>query len=220
MGLAAASLLVLAISFLARIPKAKEANNISFGAIKNIIKDWRFMLICLCVFLYCGSEASAWGWMSEYMEANLGFGILKSAIAIGVFWLSITLGRIINLPIVKKVSTRIVIGVLAAGSAIVTFTSAFVTNEIFAWIIVVLMGLFYSSQCPIMIGQGSKRHAEYSGTSIALMIGSAGIAMATIPALLGVVTDRFGVFVSQVIPVFFFIVILIVYSFIAKPEKN
>ena len=219
MWLAVVGLLVLVPSFFMKIPKAKKAAKISLGAIKNIIKDWRFMLVCFSLFLYCGAEASAWGWMSEYMDVNLGFGVLKSAIAIGVFWLSITIGRLINLPVIKKIRARTVLGVLAAGSAVVTLAGAFVSSEIFAWIIVFLMGLFYSGQNPIMISQAGQRHAEHSGTSIALLVGSCGIGMSTIPALLGVMTDRFGVFVSQIIPAFFFVVILIVYCFIAKPES-
>ena len=44
--------------------------------------------------------------------------------------------------------------------------------------------------------------------------------MAVIPALLGVVSENFGVFVAQILPAFFFVVILVVYCFIARPEKT
>ena len=158
--------------------------------------------------------------MSEYMEVNLAFSVLKSSIAIGVFWLSMTLGRIIILPIIEKIGSRAMVGVLAVGGAITTFLAAFVSSEAFAWAITVLMGLFYSGQYGIMLGQGGKRHKDYSGTTFAFLISSGGIAMATIPALLGVVTESFGVFVAQILPAFLFVILFFVYCFAAKPETE
>jgi fucose permease len=108
---------------------------------------------------------------------------------------------------------------LAAGAAVVTFASAFIKSEALIWVVTVLMGLFYSSQWPLMVGQTVKRHVVHSGTTMALMVASGGIAMAVIPALLGVVSENFGVFFSQILPAFFFVIILVVYCFVARPEK-
>lgn len=220
LGLSITCLVLLFVSFLASIPKTKKSGNISMNALKKIIKDWRFMLVCLCVFLYCGAESCAWGWMSEYMDTNLGFSVLKSSLAIGVFWLSITVGRLINIRIGERVSTRVLVGVLAIGAAVVTFVSAYVASEAFAWISTVLMGLFYSSIWPLMVGQAGKRHAQHSGTSFALVVSTGGISMAIIPALMGVVAQNFGVFISQILPAFFFAILFFLYVFIARPEKN
>ncbi|MGI5848782.1 MAG: MFS transporter [Christensenellales bacterium] len=220
LGLSVVCVVVLLLSFLVRIPRTDITSRISFKGIKKIVKDWRYMLVCLSIFFYSGAECSGWGWMSEYMNVNLGFPVLKSSLAIGVFWLSITLGRIATLPILKKVSSRVVVGVLAVGAALSTFASAFVSGEAFAWIIIVLMGLSYSGQFSIMLGQGGKRHLEYSGTSIALLSGTGGISMAVIPALIGVVADNFGVFISQMLPALLFVLLFFVYCFVAKPEQT
>ena len=219
-GLSVICLIMLLVSFLASIPKTTVSNRISFKAVKKIAKDWRFLLVCVCLFLYSGAECSGWGWMSEYTKDNLGFPVLKSSLAIGVFWLSITLGRIISLPILKKVKPRIIIGVLAPAAAIATFASAFVSGEAFAWAIIVFMGLTYSAQFSIMLGQGGKRHVEYSGTSIALLTGAGGISMAVIPALIGVVADNFGIFISQMLPALLFVILFFLYCFVARPEIN
>ena len=219
-GLAVFCIAMLAISFLMRIPKTKTTNQISFTALKSIIKDWRFMLLSVCIFLYGGAECSAWAWMSEYMKYNLSFSVFKSSIGVGVFWLSITIGRIIILRITEKVSARLVMRILALVAAVVTFVSAFVFSEAFAWIVIALMGLFYSSQFPIILGQAGVRHKEYSGTTFAILICSAGIAMAIIPALIGVVTENISVFVAQILPAFLLLILLFVYSFATKPEKK
>ena len=217
--LAALCMLMLAISYLIRIPKQSATNRITLKAAGTILRDWRFMLVCLCLFLYCGAEASAWGWMSEYMEAGLSFSVLKSSLAIGAFWLSITLGRALCNGLMNKIPTRLLMGVLAAFSALVTFIAAFVSSEAFAWVMIVLMGLFYSSQWPLMAGQTAGRHAAFSGTSMAILGCSGSIGMAVIPAFLGLIAENFGLFVSQVMPSFFFIAILILFCFIARPDK-
>ncbi len=219
LALAIACALMFAVSLFSALPRKGASSGISFKAMKPILKDWRFLLVCLCIFLYCGAESSAWGWMSEYMEENLGFAVLKSSLAIGVFWLSITVGRIIINSLCRLMSTRMMVGMLAVGAAVVTFASAFIKSEALIWAATVLMGLFYSSQWPLMVGQTIKRHTAHSGTSTALLVASGGISMAVIPALLGVAAENFGVFVSQILPAFFFAVILLVYCFIARPEK-
>jgi fucose permease len=157
--------------------------------------------------------------MSEYMEVNLGFDVLKSALAIGVFWLSITLGRFVCNWLGRFMSIRAMVGMLAVGAAVVTFAAAFIRSEALIWGVTVLMGLFYSSQWPLMVGQTVKRHATHTGTSMALMVASGGIAMAVIPALLGLISENFGVFISQILPAFFFVIILVVYCFVARPDK-
>ena len=115
---------------------------------------------------------------------------------------------------------RTMVGLLAAGAAVVTFVSALIKSEALIWAATVLMGLLYSSQWPLMVGQTVKRHPAQSGTSTALLVASGGISMAVIPALLGVVSENFGVFVAQILPAFFFVVILVVYCFMARPEKT
>lgn len=218
-GLAVVCVLMLTISLLIKMPKPKEANAISLKATGTILKDWRFMLVCLCIFLYCGAESSGWGWMSEYTKEGLAFSALKSSIAVAVFWLSITAGRIISYAIFGRISARLLVGIIAGASAVVTFISAYVSSEAFAWIIIILMGLFYSSQWPLMVGQTVNRHSSYTGTSMALLVCSGGIGMAAVPAILGVVSEKFGLFVSQIMPSFLFIAIIIIFCFVARPDK-
>lgn len=218
-GLSIVCAVMLAISYLAQIPKVHKTGGITLKAAGLIFRDWRFMLVCACIFLYCGAESSTWGWMSEYMEKGLAFTVLKSSLAIGAFWLSITVGRLICNKIAPHVPARTLVAVLASVSAVVTFVSAFVSSEMFAWVMIVLMGLFYSSQWPLMVGQVVKNHAAYSGTSIAMMACSGGIGMAVIPALLGLIAERFGHFTAQMMPAFFFVGILVLFCVVARLDK-
>lgn len=220
LGLSAISIVMLFVSFLIKIPRTEKSGEISIPALKTIFKDWRFMLACVSMFLYCGAEATGWGWMSEFMKEKLNFTILKSSLAIGVFWISISVGRALLLPVIKRVNIRIVIGFLSVFAAASTIASALVSGEMFAWLLIILMGLFYSGVGSLIIAQSSKRHIKYSGTSVGLLNSFGGISMAVIPAVLGVVTENFGVFVAQLIPAFLFILVLITYCFIAKPDKT
>ena len=216
-------LIGLGVSYLLKMPRPATAEKFSFAGFKRIAKDWRFMLVCVCVFLYCGAEGNAWGWMAQYMKSSLGFSVLKQSYAIGAFWLAIVVGRVIVSRVVRRVRPAIVIAVLCVGGAAVTFASAYIKtigSEAVAWVIAVLMGLFYSAIWPVMVGQGVKRHQALSGTSNAIAIASGGLALAVVPAMLGGVIDAAGEFVAQIIPAFFFVAIIIIYVFIAKPEKE
>jgi len=218
-GLAVLCAIMLAVFLSVKIPKPAEAKTISLKAAGTILKDKRFMLVCVCIFLYCGAESSGWGWMSEYMEKGLAFSALKSSAAVAVFWLSVTAGRVVLYKLLGRVSARLLVGVIAGASAAVTFGSAFVSSEAFAWTLIVLMGLFYSSQWPLMVGQTVNRHASYTGTSMAFLVCGGGLGMAAVPALLGVVSEKFGLFISQITPSFLFLAIIIIFCFDARPDK-
>jgi FHS family glucose/mannose:H+ symporter-like MFS transporter len=182
--------------------------------------DKRFLLLCLCMFLYTGSEVGAWGWMSTFMKENVGFDIIKSSLAVGIFWMSMIIGRLVSAPLTYKITPRVLMMILAYASAIVTVLSGLVINEMLIWILVVLMGLAYSSQWPAIVSYGSSHYTKSTGTVFALLVGCGGLGMSVVPFFMGVIGQYVSVSVSMITPAAFFLGVGLIFANINRVKTN
>ena len=202
---------VMTILFVAdRIPSLPNPDKIEWVGFKNLVTDWKFILICLCVLFYTGSEVGGWGWMSTFLEENMGFPIEKSSLAVSVFWLALIAGRVLCTSLTLKFSVRFLTIVLAFSSVAATVLSALVRSELAIWLAITAMGLAYSSLFPLIIAYGSSQYRKYTGTVFALLMGSGGVGMALIPFLLGLAGQYIGIRVAMMSPAVLFLLIGII----------
>ena len=211
--------LVIGIFFMfVRVPPMPHAENeaISVHGFKKLVSNKLLWILCLCMFLYTGSEVGSWGWMSTFMMEKMQFTLVESSLSVGVFWSSMIVGRLICTSLLSRFKTKYFIIVLAFCSAAATAASGFVPGAAAAWAVIVLMGLSYSSIWPLIIAYGSERMKNSSGTIFALMVGSGGIGMSIIPAIMGFLSERISISFSMISPALFFAIVGIVFLFIDR----
>lgn len=185
-------ILVMLVAFVFSMNKMSNPisdDKITWPAFKALVTDKKFLIICLCMFLYTGSEVGSWGWLSTFLKKNLEFSAVKSSIAVGLFWLAMTVGRFICATLTNRFSTRAIIIVLAAASGIATFLAGAISNQYAVWVFIILMGLTYSSIWPMIVGYGDKLYKNSKGTVFALLIGSGGVGASVIPLFMGFIAQ-------------------------------
>lgn len=188
------TVMVVAVLFTAsRMPVKVYDEKITYRAFKGLITNKKFLLICLCMFLYTGSEVGSWGWLSTFLKRNLAFTAVKSSIAVGLFWFSMTVGRYICSFLSNRFKTRSIVIILALASGIATVLAGAVTGEFGVWIIIVIIGLTYSGLWPMIISYGNKLFQNSKGTVFSLFIGGGGIGASVVPLMIGVIADNFNI---------------------------
>lgn len=213
-ALAAISLaltVIFAALKIANLPKAEKLTPADF---KFVFTDVRFLLVCLCMILYTGSEVGGWGWMSTFLKKSMNFSIAKSSAAVAVFWTAMTIGRILCGQLTFRFSLKNLIMVLAFLSAGVTVLTGLVYNEAAIWVIIFAMGVAYSSLYPFIASYGSSHSRAPSGTVFALLVGSGGAGSMTVPYIMGILGEKIDLRVSMILPaVLLFILGLIFMTF-------
>ncbi len=199
-----------------RMPKLPPQDKISFHAFRRLFSSPVFIAVCICLLLYTGSEAGAWGWMATFMKENLAFSKLDSSMSVGVFWLAMVAGRLIVTALMRKLKIRTLILILAFPSAAATLGSAFVTTREMGWVVTVLMGFCYSSIWPLLVSYGSERYKQNTGTVFATFIASGGVGMSTIPLLMGMMGQYINIRTAMALPAVFFLAIGILFLFIER----
>lgn len=215
------ALVLAGVFLLVRAPALSDTDRISRAAFRSLVVDRRFLLICLCMLLYTGAEVGSWGWMSTFLTQVIGFSVVKSSIAVGVFWLAMTVGRYLCGLLTLRFDLRAIIIVLAGLSALVTALSGLVASQPFVWTIIVLMGLTYSSQWPLIVAYGNANYTTSSSTVFALLVGSGGVGTTVIPYAIGVLGEQTSIRIAMVSPAIFLLAIAVIFSRLEpSPAEN
>lgn len=203
---------LLTIGFLfTRIPRKIQDDPISWRGLRSLISAPRFLLICLCMILYTGSEVGGWGWLSTFLKQDLGFTVSQSSMAVGVFWVAMTLGRFGCGPFILRFPTRFIIIGLALLATLATLLTGLLTPNWAVWCVIFLMGLAYSSQWPLIVAYGGNQYPAFSGTVYALLVGCGGIGGTTVPYLMGALGQHTNIRLAMVSPAVLFLLVALIF---------
>lgn len=215
-----ALLVILSFLFTAwKMPELPRAEAMSVRDVGKALKSRRFIAICLCMTFYTGSEVGGWGWLSTLLKENMGFAAAKAGLAVAAFWTAMTAGRLLCGQLTFRFSLKRIVIILAGLSSIVTFLSVFAGSEILMWCVIVLMGLTYSSQFPLIVDLGTAGSSVSSGITVALLMGSGGVGSMAVPYLMGLVGDLSDLRYSMLIPGVLLMMVAIIFSFLGKEKK-
>lgn len=179
------SLLAIPIIFwVIRIPSPAK-NNKAVLANKLTANYSNILLVSIFLFFYIGSEASFAGWIYTYSQSLRLTSEQGSALLNSAFWFSITLGRLLTIPITKQVKlSSLQIVVLAAIIFSLSLMLLLPNSIVALYISVITTGMFMASIFPATI-TFAKRHMNITGQITGVfLIGSNSGAM-IIPWLVG-----------------------------------
>lgn len=217
MGLLSVVLALLLAS--ARVPNLQSEEGISWETLRQLMTDRRLLLICLCMFLYTGSEVGSWGWMSTFLKENMNFSIIKSGIAVATFWASITVSRVICGYLTLRFDVKWIVIVLAFSSSIFVLLMGFELSESLMWVVIFGLGFSFSSQWPLIATFGSKDYPTSTGTVFALLVGSGGLGGTVIPYAMGFIGEKSTMQIAAMSPSILFVIIAVIFLRIDKKVK-
>ena len=213
--------LILTVLFVAiRVPELASTDRISWAAFVALVRDRRFLLICLCMMLYTGAEVGSWGWMSTFLTRSLGFSIVESSVAVGLFWAAMTVGRLLCGQLTLRYDLRTIVISLAGLAAVATLASGLVEARAAVWVVIAALGLTYSSQWPLIAAYGSERYTASSGTVFALLVGSGGLGTTVVPYLMGLIGERASIRAAMISPAALFLAIVGIFWWLGQTERQ
>lgn len=214
------SFIVSTIFILTKFNEEKTDKSFQIEDVKRLFLDKKFLLICLCMLFYTGSEVGGWGWMSTFLKDALGFNMVRSGLSVAVFWGAMTVGRFFCGVLTLKFNISKIVITLALLSGITTLFATWVTNSFFIWIIIILMGLFYSSLWPLIASYGNNYVKGMSGTVFSVLIASGGAGSMTVPYFMGSIGEMTGLGTAMLIPSVLMILTGFIFIGLKKTDKK
>jgi fucose permease len=191
-----AVLLFPVIFWLLRLP---SPTNLPVSA-ENPAKKTNYLLIGMMVFffaLYVGSEVSFGGWVYTYAVAMKLMNTTTAALMTSLFWGSLTLGRLLSIPIAAKYKLSSVVFLDVAGVLVsVGLILLWPKSEAIIWVGTFGTGFAMASIFPTMLALAESRlHITGQVTSWFFVGGSSG-SMA-LPWLIGQLFEPVGARVAM-----------------------
>ena len=183
--LAVMALVLLVLYSLSRIPKSTDEEAISLQILSRIIGKWSFICPCIVIFLYVFAETVHMVFINYYLRKHFYAPENWAVYGLSIFWLSMTLGRMLCALIPESISYRKILASLMLVSGMLMFSQLFVQQWQVGILIFALTGFVFSGTWPMIIGLTAKINPGYSGTVIGVTVAAGAIGTVVAAPLMG-----------------------------------
>jgi MFS transporter, FHS family, glucose/mannose:H+ symporter len=179
--------LALCVAVILRWPEFKVDHG---PEVKWRTVPWRSILMFIAMFfVYTGVETAVGGWATTFF-AKQGEGVFLGASATSLFFLMLTIGRLLFASRVDRLGFARVVRLsngLGAAALLLTFFPSL------ALIGFGLAGLAFSVVFPTMLAWAARQHPDLRAQMTSLSIASAGLSGLFVPSIIGVAVATIGV---------------------------
>lgn len=179
-----------------KLPLYPSVGRINIFDLVTLLRDKKLLLICICLIFCTGSEVASWGWLSTFLKQDFNFSIKLASIAVSVFWIFMTIGRLLFGFLSLRFSDRSLIIFLTASTSLATIIFSMILKGQVLWVLIALLGFFYSAQFSLILSYGSKENNgannRLSATTFALMVSSGAAGNILLPYMMGLAGQWFG----------------------------
>lgn len=157
-------------------------------------QNHRFVLplIVLFFFMYVGAESGTSGWIATYAKSmNLGNATFAAYLT-SAFWIAITVGRLLSIPLAAHMSPKGVLFVDLIGAVLsMGLPALWPRSNIAVWAGTIGVGLFMASMFPTMVSF-AERHLTVTGKVTSWYFVGGSLGGMTLPWLIGQLFESFG----------------------------
>lgn len=190
LGLAAATLLLLAALAAQPVPRAPHAGEtLDFALLRRVVGQPAFAALCLAQALYVGAEVSFFSWMPTYFRRQVPQGAAWEGMVATVFWLAMTAGRFATGALVGRVTPARLVLALAAGGAAASALTLLAGAPLVVMGFVALTGLCFSGIFALLLAEAGERYPRHAGTAFGGVIAVGGLGGALTPWGVGALAD-------------------------------
>ena len=192
-----------------RLPPIPDAQKTA--AKRNGPSIWRYTHVVLGmvgIFVYVGAEVSIGSFLINYISRP-EIGNMTEVLAakyVSYYWGGAMIGRFIGSALLQKIKTGTLLGIFAAGAAILVCATMLTSGSIAMWSII-FVGLFNSIMFPSIFTLGVAKLGPLTGDGSALLI-MAIVGGAILPVAQGAIADRIGIHHAFILPVICYLYIV------------
>ena len=162
-------------------------------SLRSLLAQRPMQWLCLFQVFYAGGEVGFFSWMPTYFEKELPGGAYLAGGVITVFWIAMTLGRIITGKFIGRMPLMRLSALLAAGGVVCSTLTLVSHTPLVVLSFVVLTGLCFSGIFVLMSAEAANRYTSTLGAVFGCLVATGGVGTALIPwAVSAVAATRAG----------------------------
>ena len=178
-------LLLLALALRPVADAQRGAEALDRDALRSLLRQPVFRALCLAQALYVGAEVGFSSWMPTYFLRRLPGGAASAGAVVTLFWVTMTLGRVLTgslvtrLPVLRLARFLAVGGTAGAALSLVWPTPGVTLG------LVGLTGLCFSGIFGLLLAEAGERYPHIAGTTFGAVVAAGGIGGAAVPWAVG-----------------------------------
>ncbi|MGE5631618.1 MAG: MFS transporter [Caulobacteraceae bacterium] len=145
------------------------------------------------MFFYVGVEVSTGGWITVFWNTLVPGSIIPASITATIFWLFLTVGRLISGRIADHIGLTNYMLAASIGTLLLTVLWSVLPSGIWTLIIVALLGILLSGQFPTAMAVSTAHFPGKTGMTAAFISVFAGLGGFFIPSVIGRLADTFSI---------------------------
>jgi fucose permease len=219
--------IALALSFASSVSKWEDNNNAapdtkqaeaeSAAGIAETLKHLKVWISILLFYTYAGIEASLGIWSYTLLTQSRGISAEAAGFMVGSYWATFTIGRIAAGFFTKRIgmTTLLKISIAAAfAGGIILIWNPFHLSSLAA---VVITGFAIAPIFPGMVSLTEKRvGARYTANTVGMQMSAAGLGVATLPGLTGVLAQRISLEIIPWLNILWVVLLLLLFLYSLK----
>lgn len=162
-----------------------ESEALDGTALRAILRQPVFLMLCLAQALYVGAEVGFTSWMPTYFQQSLPGGMAWAGTVVTVFWIAMTIGRAATGSLVTRLPLMRLTLFLALGGAAAAALALVWTTPLTVLGLVGLTGLCFSGIFGLILADSGERYPRFTGTTLGAVVAAGGIGGALIPWAVG-----------------------------------
>ena len=196
LGVSLSVVIPLLFFIIPRFPAPKHVQGFPLKEGIGLLKELPLMLFGFILFFESGMEISVGSWASSFFKEELGADVNKAVVYFSFYWLGMMAARLVLNNLLKKFAPanilRVFIGITFVGTLLMIFTH----NLPLAIFGVILVGIGLAAAFPIILGFVGDRYSQLSGTAFSISFVLALLGGMSMPYLIGLISNSYGLRVS------------------------
>ncbi|MEZ0119165.1 UNVERIFIED_ORG: MFS family permease [Heyndrickxia coagulans] len=157
------------------------------------IKNRNVMLGMTINFLFLWTEMGTATFLTLQLTDSVGISLAKAAVISGASGITGWIGQIVWGTVSDHLGRKFSLSILAIGSAFSVLGCIFIHSVTFAWIILIVWGIFRNSPYPVVFSLAVDSSPKSAGAGLGILIGvSLGLSGALVTTVAGYFIDHFG----------------------------
>jgi fucose permease len=195
-------ILFFALFFPIRLLKVKNNENMRISDVTILVKNNIIIYFLFLLFAYVGVEQAIVGWLPTYLITTLGVSHFTSSSTLSLFFIGLTIGRLLTGLISEKIGYSNTLLTLSLGSSVFLLLIFIFNSAIPVILFFMFTGFFLSGVFPTVMALVGSIFPQYSGSLSGILTAAGGVGGMLLPLGMGVVSDYAGLKQGLFVPIF------------------
>jgi len=183
-----------------REPPVESSQQMKLADVRALLGRLVVWVAFAGITLYVAAETGVVGWVSSFMENNLHASKTASSSVVSVFWLAMTVGRVVCTLGASRLRPQTFVVLLCALGAAASYGIGASQSQATCYLLVALSGLAFSGIFAMVLAHAAVELGRYIGAAYGIIISGVAVGSLVFPPAMGWIGEASSMRLALAVP--------------------